>query len=81
LIPQDIEQQLVAVFHRALRTDAGRPELVAGDLSAWDSLTHIKLIMELETSFGITIGPDDIPTLYKDFDTVATYVSARLDRD
>ena len=34
--------------------------LVYNGISAWDSVGHINLIDELETSFGIMIEPDDI---------------------
>lgn len=70
----EFEEKLLQVFHRALRCNAPASELAVETLQAWDSLTHIKLVMELEMAFGITIGPDEIPTLYKDFATVADHV-------
>lgn len=68
-------EKLLAVFRRALRCDFPGTDFSTDDVEQWDSLTHIKLIMELEMAYGITIGPDDIPELYTDFNTVADYIA------
>jgi len=70
----EIHQHLTEVFRRALRCDPPEGNFKVSDLAEWDSLTHIKLVMELEMAFEITIGPDDIPGLYSDYDTVCAYV-------
>ncbi len=70
----ELETKLKDDFHLALRCNNPAQEIAVESLEAWDSLTHIKLVMELEMAFGISIGPDDIPELYKDFDTVAAYL-------
>ena len=71
--------QLLTVFRRAFRREFVNCEFGVTDVEEWDSLTHIKLVMELESEFGISIGPDDIPPLYSSFQTVKDYVESRVE--
>ena len=70
-----IDEKLKSVFARALRCDPGAGNFSVGEVGVWDSLTHIKLIMELEIAFGITISPEEIPVLYADFNTVRDFIA------
>ena len=70
----DETEKLLGVFKRALRCELPGTDFGTDDLEKWDSMTHIKLIMELEMAYGPTIGPDDIPPLYSNFSTVAAYI-------
>lgn len=70
-----LEEELLAVFNRALRCKIPDGNFTPDDIPEWDSLTHIKLIMELESTFGLVIGPDDILRLYSDFSTVASFIA------
>ena len=70
----DKTEKLLGVFRRALRCELPGRDFSPDDLEQWDSLTHIKLIMELEMAYGISIGPDDIPDLYSSFQAVAAYI-------
>lgn len=38
-------------------------DLEMSDLDAWDSLSHLELIVALESEFGIRFQASDIPTL------------------
>ena len=69
--------QLRGVFRRVFRREFSGANAAVADVPGWDSLTHIKLVMELEREFGITIAPDEIPPLYRDFDTVRQFVARK----
>jgi acyl carrier protein len=63
--PSDRKARLVRVFQRVF------PSLAAADVArasindtrGWDSLGHIRLVMELEAEFGVDIPADEIATL------------------
>ncbi len=38
-------------------------ETKQNDLSAWDSVTHLNLMLALEEAFSITLGIDEFPLL------------------
>ena len=40
-------------------TEATGPETVEN----WDSMSHLNLMLGLESQFGVTVEPDEIPTL------------------
>jgi len=44
----------------------------------WDSLNHIKMVLEFEKQFGISFDQDEIPTLVNYRIIVAT-ISAHID--
>jgi acyl carrier protein len=75
---QTFDERLLAVFRRVFRRDLNAQTLGVGDLEEWDSLSHIKLVIELERDFEIAIDPDDIPALFSNFETVREYVRSRV---
>lgn len=74
-----IDEQLTSVFSKVFRTRITDTDFQVADIQQWDSLTHIKLVIELESLFFITIGPDDIKPLYSDYQTVKNYIESRLE--
>jgi acyl carrier protein len=72
------DEQLCRVFRRVFRREFTGANVAVADVPGWDSLTHIKLVMELEREFGIEIAPDEIPSLYSDYDTVRRMLSSKL---
>jgi acyl carrier protein len=74
-----IDEQLTTVFSKVFRMRITNTDFQVADIQQWDSLTHIKLVIELESAFFITIGPDDIKPLYSDFQTVKSYIESKLD--
>ncbi len=45
------------------------------DLEEWDSLGHVKLVLQLETDLGVRVPPAEIAGLHQDYDTVDRYVT------
>ncbi|HVN81862.1 MAG TPA: acyl carrier protein [Terriglobia bacterium] len=37
-----------------------RPDMTANDIEGWDSLSHVNLILAVESAFGITFGQKEI---------------------
>jgi len=70
-----IDDRLRKVFKRVFRTDAGTEGCSVEDIEEWDSLTHIKFVIELESEFGITIEPDEILPLYSNFFEVLNFLN------
>jgi acyl carrier protein len=57
------EQRLRDSFKSAFGTAAGDPGSITFGSSAWDSVAHIALVTELETSFGLELTPEEITEL------------------
>jgi acyl carrier protein len=53
----EILQRLTAVFREIFRdpTIVARPQMTAADVEKWDSVSHIDMIMMVESEFGIRI--------------------------
>lgn len=59
------EQQIIGIIARTFSVDAStlNSESRQEDLKAWDSLGQLRLIMQLESEFGVSFTIDEIPTL------------------
>ena len=73
-----VEKQLLSIFSRVFRDDVTDTSVAVADISEWDSMSHIRLIMEIERDFRITISPEEIPALYTDFATVQQFITSRV---
>jgi len=64
-MPESIESTLTSVFHDVFDDDGieFRPELTASDVDGWDSLTHIRLILTVERTFGIKFTASEVGSL------------------
>ena len=53
---------LDAIIRRVLKIQADAPidDLRLGDIPAWDSLTHMDLILSIETDLGLLFTGDEI---------------------
>jgi len=71
----NIEKRLRTVFKRVFRTEPGNELYSVDDIEEWDSLTHIKFVIELESEFRITIEPDEILSLYSNFYDVLNFLN------
>jgi acyl carrier protein len=58
-----VKEKLNEVFRDVFDEDFKegiRPEMTAADVNGWDSLTHIQLIMAIESKFNLTFTVEDI---------------------
>lgn len=57
-----IYSQLTLVFHEVFDdlSIALSPETSANDISGWDSLTHVRLIMTIQRAFGVRFSTSEI---------------------
>lgn len=60
-----MNQKLVQTISTILKIEASRvtPELSQENTPQWDSLTHLRLILELEQNLGIRFRSEDIPAM------------------
>jgi acyl carrier protein len=67
-----IYQKLTGVFHEVFDdTIVIRPDLTAKEVDEWDSLTHIRLMLTVERTFGIRFSAAEIGHLNNVGDLVA----------
>lgn len=73
-----LEKQLIALIARTFAVDAAILHSESGqeDLKAWDSLGHLRLIMQVEAEFGVAFSIDEIPTLTS-ISKIATSIRAK----
>lgn len=57
--------RLLEAFRRALGIDASVPStaIVRGELAEWDSIGHMELVMEIESTFDVRLADEDVLTL------------------
>jgi acyl carrier protein len=73
-----LDTRLRAVFRRVFRRKLDGDVLTVGDIEEWDSLSHIALVMELESQFDIEIDPDSIAPLYSDSAVILDFLRGRV---
>ncbi len=61
----EIYRKLTTVFENVFGDDSivVRPELSAGDVDDWDSLTHVRLMLTVEKAFNVKFSASEIATL------------------
>jgi acyl carrier protein len=68
------ERELREVFTAVFGCAAPAGNFGKNTLEEWDSLGHVKLVLELEARFGVRVAPADIARLHADFGTVLAYM-------
>jgi acyl carrier protein len=56
------------------------PELTAGDVSGWDSLAHVRLMLQVEREFGIKFTATEISS-FKCVGDLARSIAAKTGRN
>ena len=58
----ELQDRLQRVFREVFDDDGINiaPEMTAGDVEGWDSLSHINLIVAVETEFGIRFSQKEL---------------------
>lgn len=61
-IDTDTHRQVVELFADLLQLDPGEigQDARRDDYEQWDSVNHLRLVMDLEQTFGITLTDDDV---------------------
>jgi acyl carrier protein len=72
-----IQNRVLGVFQQVFQHVPDQELIRVTDLEDWDSLSHIKLMMELEREFGLQIDPDAIADLYSDNQQIVAYLQGR----
>ena len=72
-----LEENLKFVFRKVFRRNFKSNTITVREVEEWDSLSHIKLVMELEMTYGLDIDPDEISSLYSDFSTVLVFLKEK----
>ena len=59
---QDLMERLLDVFREVFDDDSLelRDETVAADVSDWDSVNHVKLVVAIEEAFGVEFSNREI---------------------
>lgn len=78
LTVDNIDSRLIATFERTFHIKFNGRQISVKEIEEWDSLTHIKLIIAIESEFGIEIEPDFISLLYSDFETIFVFLKKKL---
>ena len=73
----ELQQRLNDVFCEVFDDDTIRitPETTANDIDGWDSLSHINLILAIESEFGITFSQKQLLTFRNVGDLMASIES------
>ena len=79
-LKQSAADKLLNIFQREFGVSTQK-ECTSLNLAAWDSVSHINLIFELEETFGIDVPSSDIKGLHSDFDSVLRYVVLSIERE
>lgn len=60
-----VAARLLDAFRRALGigADVAPADIVRGELPQWDSIGHMELVTEIESTFGVRLADDDVLTL------------------
>lgn len=58
---EDIRQLVADTF--GIDVDSVTTETSPETVEAWESMSHLNLMLSLESRFGISIDPEEIPTL------------------
>ena len=74
-------EQLTAIFRDVFDDDSLelRPELTAKDVDGWDSLTHLRLLLSAERTFGVKFTVAEIGQM-ENVGDLANLIEARIGR-
>jgi len=61
----DTHQRLTLVFHDVFDDESIvlKPEMTAEDIDAWDSLTHMRLVLSVEKEFSVRFSAAEVGKL------------------
>ena len=76
---ENIHQRLTAIFHDVFEDDSivVTPELTASDVPEWDSLSHIRLMLAVQSAFQVSFSAAQIAGL-RNVGELAELIHARM---
>ena len=69
-----ISISLNQIIEDVLNVDHDVENITTSNTNSWDSLTHLNLIIALEEEFKIEIPAEDFSLLYKDYNSIISYL-------
>ena len=74
-----MNEKVKSIMADVFRTDIENitEDLKQKDVSFWDSLRHLNLVVELEEKFGISFEPEEIAEMIT-FEKVIYYINQKL---
>jgi len=75
----DVKEQLNLIFREVFDDDAINitPQMTANDVEGWDSLSHVTLIVAIETRFKIRFTQKELMT-FKNVGDLLSSISSKL---
>ncbi len=64
---------LAEVFRQPVAADA---EVSRAGTASWDSLNHLRVVMEVEEQFGVRFGPEDVAAV-QSLEDLVRFVESR----
>ncbi len=74
----DIKVKVFQTIHQVFGKNFSKELLTAEETEEWDSLNHIKLIMDLEKIFNIRFNPAEITNLYTNSDVIVRTIKEKI---
>ena len=71
-----VENRFWSIFQRSMGRRFENKNYTADSIEEWDSLTHVELIFELESEFGVQFSQEEIAEYYSDTDHLLEYLKA-----
>ncbi|GIW73800.1 MAG: hypothetical protein KatS3mg103_0322 [Phycisphaerales bacterium] len=59
----DVLNKACQIIGDALGRDPVPPDATPETTESWDSIAHLNIVMALESAFGVTFDPQEIPEL------------------
>ena len=70
---EEIELKLKDIFKELYKVEVDT-DIRVEDVPSWDSLTHIKLIMKIESTYGMRIKANGVAEMYSSFERISNYI-------
>ena len=73
----EIKFKIKNLMNNVFSVDLNFEELTQSNISNWDSINHLNLIIELETYFDINIDPEEIIKM-NDFNSIYSILKQKI---
>jgi len=73
-----MKDAIINVFKRVFDSDVINSETSQQNMGKWDSINHLRLIVELEEEFNISFDPEEIIVM-KSINSIENIVKEKID--